>query len=153
MMNNEQPAKGEVLIYKSSDGQAMLDVYLAEETVWLSQAQMAELFDRNKRTISEHLLNVFKEGELEKKVVVRKSRTTTRHGALAGRTQSKEVQYYNLDVVISVGYRVKSPRGTQFRIWATNVLKQHLIQGYTLNQRRLAEKGMAEMEQPIHFVR
>ena len=149
MRNFGQSEHGEVVIYQSSDGFASLDVHLAEETVWLTQAQMAELFDRNKRTISEHLRNVFKESELEEEVVVRKFRTTTRHGALAGKTQSKEVQYYNLDVVISVGYRVKSLRGTQFRIWATNVLKQHLVQGYTVNQRRLAEKGLAEMEEAV----
>jgi prophage maintenance system killer protein len=149
MQNSGEPELGEVIIYQSNDGQASLDVHLAEETVWLSQAQMAELFDRNKRTISEHLRNVFKEGELEENVVVRKSRTTTRHGAMAGKTQAKDVQYYNLDVIISVGYRVKSQRGTQFRIWATNVLKQHLIQGFTSNERRLAEKGLSEMEQTL----
>jgi len=147
--NGVEPGLGQVIIYQGRDGLASFDVHLAEETVWLSQAQMAELFDRNKRTISEHLRNVFKEGELEENVVVRKSRTTTRHGAMVGKTQAKEVQYYNLDVIISVGYRVKSQRGTQFRIWATNVLKQHLIKGYTTNERRLAEKGLAEMEQTI----
>ncbi len=144
IQNGGEPGLGEVIIYQDRDGLASFDVHLAEETVCLSQAQMAELFDRNKGTISEHLRNVFKEGELEENVVVRKSRTTTRHGAMAGKTQAKEVQYYNLDVIISVGYRVKSQRGTQFRIWATNVLKQHLIQGYTTNERRLAE-----MEQTI----
>ena len=147
--NGGEPGLGQVIIYQGRDGLASFDVHLAEETVWLSQAQMAELFDRNKRTISEHLRNDFKEGELEENVVVRKSRTTTRHGAMVGKTQAKEVQYYNLDVIISVGYRVKSQRGTQFRIWATNVLKQHLIKGYTTNERRLAEKGLAEMEQTI----
>lgn len=127
MQNFGQSEHGEVVIYQSSDGFASLDVHLAEETVWLIQAQMAELFGRNKRTISEHLRNVFKESELEEEVVVRKFRTTTRHGALAGKTQSKEVQYYNLDVVISVGYRVKSLCGTQFRIWATKIIAPPIL--------------------------
>lgn len=138
-----QPEQGEVIIYQSNDGQAMLDVHLTEETVWLTQRQMTALFDRNKRTISEHVRNVFKEGELDEDAVVRNFRTT------AGDGKAYVTNYYNLDVVISVGYRVKSQRGTQFRIWATNVLKQHLVQGYTTNERRLAEKGLVEMEQTI----
>ncbi len=107
--------------------------------VWLTQEQMATLFDKNKRTISEHIRNVFKEGELSEEVVVRKFRTTTKHGAIAGKTQSVSVNGYNLDVIISVGYRVKSQKGTQFRIWATQRLKDYLIKGYAINQQRLAE--------------
>jgi DNA ligase (NAD+) len=139
-MNKEH---GEIIIYQAEDGQASLEVRLQEETVWLSQAQMVELFDRDKRTISEHIRNVFNEGELDENAVVRKFRTT------AGDGKVYETNYYNLDVAISVGYRVKSQRGTQFRIWATSVLKRHLIQGYTTNERRLAEKGLAEMEETI----
>ncbi len=142
-MNTEH---GEIIIYQSDDGQSSLEVHLEDETVWLSQAQLTELFDRNKRTISEHIRNVFKEGELVENAVVRKSRTTANDG------KSYNIIYYNLDVIISVGYRVKSQRGTQFRIWATSLIKDHLIQGYTVNERRLAEKGLTEMEETIKLL-
>lgn len=138
-----QNAHGEIIIYQAEDGQTKLQVHLEKESVWLTQAQLTELFDRNKRTISEHIRNVFKEGELVENAVVRKFRTTASDG------KSYDVIYYNLDVIISVGYRVKSQRGTQFRIWATTVLKEHLIKGYTVSERRLAEKGLSEMEQTI----
>ncbi len=104
---------------------------------------MTALFVRDKRTISEHIRNVFKEGELVENAVVRKSRTT------AGDGKAYETNSYNLDVIISVGYRVKSPRGTRFRIWATSVLKDHLLNGYSLNHKRLAENGLADMEQAV----
>ncbi|MCB5187823.1 virulence RhuM family protein [Methylobacillus caricis] len=124
--NNQQ-----IVIYQSENGETRIDVRIEQETVWLSQAQMVELFERNKRTISEHIGNIFKEGELQENAVVRKSRTTANDG------KSYEVSEYNLDVIISVGYRVKSQRGTQFRIWANSVLKQYLVQGYALNERKL----------------
>lgn len=128
--------KGEILIYQNPDGNIKIDVRLKEETVWLSQSDMATLFGKNKRTISEHIQNVFKEGELDEKVVVRKFRTTTQHGAIAGKTQTRDVNFYNLDVIISIGYRVKSQQGTQFRIWATQRLKEYIIKGFTLNDER-----------------
>ena len=121
--------KGEIVIYQTKDGVAGLDVRLEDQTVWLTQEQMAGLFRRDKRTVSEHLRNIFKEKELQEKSVVRNFRITARDG------KSYEVNHYNLDVIISVGYRVKSKRGTQFRIWATNVLRDHLVKGYTLNER------------------
>jgi prophage maintenance system killer protein len=124
--NNEQ-----IIIYQTESGETQIDVRLEQDSVWLSQAQMVELFDRNKRTISEHIGKIFKEGELQESAVVRKFRTTASDG------KTYEVNQYNLDVIISVGYRVKSTRGTQFRIWANNVLKQYLIQGYALNERKL----------------
>ena len=105
-----------ILIYQNQDGNIKIDVRLEEETVWLTQDQMAQLFGKGRSTITEHIGNVFKEGELDEKVVSRKFRHTTPHGAIAGKTQEKEVTLYNLDVVISVGYRVKSLQGTQFRI-------------------------------------
>ena len=126
----------EMLIYQNPDGKIKIDVRLEEETVWLTQAQLCELFQKSKATISEHIKNVFEEGELEEKVVVRKFRTTTQHGAIAGKTQEVEVKGYNLDVIISVGYRVKSPQGTQFRIWATQRLKDYIIKGFALNDER-----------------
>ena len=128
--------KGEILIYQNPDGNIKIDVRLKEETVWLSQSDMATLFGKNKRTISEHIQNVFKEGELDEKVVVRNFRTTTQHGAIAGKTQTRDVNFYNLDVIISIGYRVKSQQGTQFRIWATQRLKEYIIKGFTLNDER-----------------
>lgn len=97
---------------------------------------MAQLFGKSKKNISEHIRNIFDEGELDERVVVRKFRTTTRHGAMEGKTQSKEVNFYNLDVIISVGYRVKSQQGTQFRIWATQRLKEYIVKGFALNDER-----------------
>jgi len=126
----------EIIIYKNPDGKVKIDVRLEEETVWLTQAQLCELFQKSKATISEHIKNVFEEGELDEKVVVRKFRTTTQHGAIAGKSQEVEVNGYNLDVIISVGYRVKSPQGTQFRIWATQRLKEYIIKGFALNDDR-----------------
>lgn len=117
----------EILIYQNSEGKIAIDVRLEEETVWLTQDQMATLFGKVKSTINEHIKNIFSEGELNEKVVVRKFRITTQHGAISGKTQEVEVNGYNLDVIISVGYRVKSHQGTQFRIWATQRLKELLL--------------------------
>ncbi len=126
----------EILIYQNQEGKIKIDVRLEEETVWLTQAQLCELFQKSKATISEHIKNVFEEGELDERVVVRKFRTTTQHGAIAGKTQELEVNGYNLDVIISVGYRVKSQHGTQFRIWATQRLKEYIVKGFALNDDR-----------------
>lgn len=120
----------EILIYQNITGDIKIDVRLEDETVWLTQAQMGELFNKDKRTISEHIGNTFLEGELQEKAVVRKFRTTASDG------KSYETNHYNLDVVISVGYRVKSPQGTQFRIWATQRLKDYIIKGFALNDDR-----------------
>jgi hypothetical protein len=105
---------GEIIIYQNSEGTVKIDVRLEEETVWLTQAQMATLFGKGRTTITEHIQNVFNEGELDEKVVCRDFRQTTQHGAIQGKTQETTVKCYNLDVIISVGYRVKSPQGTQF---------------------------------------
>lgn len=121
---------GEILIYKNEAGNIKVDVRLEEETVWLSQAQMAEIFSKDKRTISEHISNIFKEGELDENSVVRIFRTT----AADGKTYA--TNFYNLDVIISVGYRVKSVQGTQFRIWATQQLREYIIKGFALNDER-----------------
>ena len=138
--------QGELILYQTDDGHTELDVQLIDETVWLTQAQMGELFARNKRTVSEHIRNIFREGELQEESVVWKFRITAADG------KTYQVSHYNLDVIISVGYRVKSKRGTQFRIWATTLLKQHLVQGYTLNQQRLAEKGVTEIRQVLDLL-
>jgi hypothetical protein len=128
--------KSEIVIYQNPDGNIKIDVRLEEETVWLTQDQMATLFGKAKSTINEHIKNVFAEGELDEKVVIRKFRITTQHGAMAGKTQEVEVFGYNLDVIISLGYRVKSSQGTQFRIWATQRLKEYIIKGFVLNDDR-----------------
>lgn len=125
-----------ILIYQNQEGSIKIDVRLEDETVWLTQAQMAELFGKGRTTITEHIQNVFKEGELEENVVCRNFRHTTQHGAIAGKTQETITKYYNLDVIISVGYRVKSAQGTQFRIWATQRLKEYIIKGFALNDDR-----------------
>ena len=150
-------SNSELLIYQDSNGQIKIDVRLEDETVWLSQDHMAQLFGKAKSTISEHIRNVFSEGELDKKVVVRKFRTTTRHGAMEGKTQSKEVQFYNLDVIISVGYRVKSQQGTQFRIWATQRLKEYIVKGFALNDDRFKSGNsmnyFTELQERIREIR
>ena len=137
----EQQDKGQIILYQTQDGESKIEVTLANETVWLTADQMAELFQRNKSTISRHIKNVFEEGELNKEVVVAKFAITTQHGAIEGKIQTHLVDFYNLDMIISIGYRVKSYRGVQFRIWATQVLKEYLIKGFALNDDLLKNAG------------
>jgi prophage maintenance system killer protein len=125
----------DIVIYQADDGHTGLQVQLDQDTVWLTQRQMAELFDKDVRTVNEHLKNIFKEGELEESSVVRKFRTT------AADRKSYNTGHYNLDVIISVGYRVKSIQGTRFRQWATRTLHSHIVEGYTVNQQRLEEQS------------
>ena len=141
-----EPFKGEVIVYEAADGQVQVDVRLERETVWLSLGQMAELFGRDKSVISRHLGNVFRSGELRREATVAKNATVQREG---DREVVREVEYFNLDAILSVGYRVNSRRGTQFRIWATRTLRDHLLRGYTLNERRLRERGLGEIEQAV----
>lgn len=117
----------EIEIYKNPDNEAQIEVKFEQDTVWLSQNQISELFQRDRTVITRHINNVFKEGELEKKLVCANFALTTQHGAVKGKTQKTNVAFYNLDVIISVGYRVKSKSGTNFRIWATNVLREQLV--------------------------
>src|SRR3989338_5067038 len=127
--------KSELIIYQTEDGQTRLQVKMEDETVWLTQEQMAELFDKGRTTINEHIQNVFKENELEEKSVCREFRRTGADG------KEYTVKHYNLDVIISVGYRVKSLRGTQFRIWATQRLREYIIKGFALDDERLKQGG------------
>jgi len=127
------PASESVVIYRSADNAVQLDVQISGDTVWLTQQQIATLFQKAKSTISYHITNIFKEGELDEKVVVRKIRITTPHGAMNDKTQSDELNLYNLDVIISVGYRVHSVQGTRFRQWANRILKDYLLRGYAMN--------------------
>ena len=131
----------EIVIFRTDDESINVEVRFEDETAWLTQDQMSVLFSRSKSTINEHIKNVFKEGELDEKEVVRKFRITTPHGAIEGKTQSHEVNFYNLDVIISVGYRVKSLRGTQFRQWATKRLKEYIVKGFTMDDDRLKKLG------------
>ena len=148
---------GEILIYQNSEGSIKIDVRLEEETVWLTQDQMAALFGKGRTTITEHIQNVFKEGELTEEVVCRNFRLTTQHGAIEGKTQEVSVKHYNLDVIISVGYRVKSQQGTQFRIWATQRLKEYIVKGFTLNDERFKSGNsmnyFSELQERIREIR
>jgi hypothetical protein len=131
--------KSHVELFKSEDDKIQLKVRLDEDTVWLNRNEISILFERDVKTIGKHINNVFKDGELDKKLVVAKFATTTKHGAMKDKTQTKLVEFYNLDVVISVGYRIKSHRGVQFRQWATRRLKDFVVQGYAINQYRIKE--------------
>ena len=132
---------GQIILFQTQSGETKIEVRLANESVWLTADQMAELFQRNKSTISRHIKNVFESGELSRNVVVAKYATTTQHGAIVDKTQTHEVDFYNLDMIISVGYRVNSYRGVQFRIWATQVLKEYLIKGFAMNDELLKRAG------------
>lgn len=132
---------GEIILYQTADGTSKIEVTLVNETVWLTLDQMAELFQRNKSTISRHVKNIFECGELDENVVVAFFATTTQHGAIANKMQTHNVAFYNLDVIISVGYRVNSYRGVQFRMWATKVLKEYLIKGFAMNDELLKRAG------------
>lgn len=137
----EENINSEFIIFKTEDEQVSVDVRFEDETVWLTQDQMAMLFDKAKSTISEHIKHIFEEGELNEKVVVRNFRITTQHGAMQGKTQQSAIKLYNLDVIISVGYRVKSLRGTQFRQWATKRLNEYIRKGFTMDDERLKNLG------------
>lgn len=140
---------GEVVLYKPAGGQVQVDVRLDRDTVWLSLNQMAELFGRDKSVVSRHLNNVFRTKELHRSSAVAKNATVQTEGR---REVVREIEYFNLDAILSVGYRVNSKQGTQFRIWATRTLREHLLQGYTLNEKRLRERGFGELEQAVELL-
>lgn len=137
-----------IIIYQTNDGSTSLEVKMDNDTVWLSQAQMAELFQKDRTVIGRHINNVFREGELDKKVVCANFAHTTKHGAIIGKEQTQTMTLYNLDVIISVGYRVKSQRGTQFRQWANRILKDYLIRGYAVNE-KIHKKQIGELRQLV----
>ena len=145
---------GEILIYQNQEGNIKIDVRLEEETVWLTQAQIALLFGKGRTTITEHIQNVFIEGELEQNRSCRKFRLVQKEGT---REVEREVEHYNLDVIISVGYRVKSLQGTQFRIWATQRLKEYIVKGFALNDDRFKSGNSMnyfnELQQRIREIR
>ena len=143
--------KGDIVFYDSGSGDSGIEVRLEEDTVWLNINQMAELFGRDKSVISRHLSNVFKEGELKWEATVAKNATVQIEG---NREVHREVEYYNLDVIISIGYRVKSQRGTQFRIWANKVLRDYLTIGYAIDQKRFQEQSrqLDELKQTVKLL-
>ena len=146
MSRGEPMTRGEVVVYEAADGEVRVDVRLERDTVWLSQRQMAELFDTSTDNVGLHLKNIFGEGELDEAATAEDYSVVQSE---ARRQVRRRVRHYNLDAIISVGYRVNSKRGTQFRIWATRTLRDHVIRGYTLNERRLRERGLGEIEQAV----
>ncbi len=147
----EEQKKGEIIIYERKDG-AHFEVTLADETIWLSQAQIANLFVVKKAAVSKHVKNIYADGELGKRATVSKRETVQREG---GRLIRRSIEYYNLDMIIAIGYRVNSKRATQFRIWATGVLRDHVLKGYTVNEKRLkeAQSKVKELEKTVTLLR
>ena len=129
----------QIEIYQSEDGQTQIQVRLEKDTIWLSQAQMAELFDKNSDTIGLHLNNIYKSGELEQSATTEESPVVRQEGK---RQVRRKIKFYNLDAIISVGYRVNSKKGTRFRIWATHRLKEYLVKGYSINQQRFKQNAV-----------
>ena len=136
---NDFSKQMEMVLFNSEDGDVSVNAYIKDESLWVTQKAMSELFGVDKSGISRHLKNIFSTGELNEKVVVAKIATTTQHGAIKGKTQKSETNYYNLDVIISVGYRVNSKKATQFRIWATKILKEYMKKGFVLDDERLKQ--------------
>jgi len=141
--------ENKIAIFKNESGEIEVDVKLERETLWLSLNQLTKLFDRDKSVISRHLNNIFKEQELNKETTVANFATVQTEGR---RTLSRQIEYYNLDAIISVGYRVNSKRGVEFRKWANNVLKEYLIKGYSINQKRIADKELQELKQVMSLL-
>ena len=133
----------EMVLYHADEGDVSVDAYIKDESIWITQKAMAELFGVQTPAISKHLANIFREGELDKTVVISKMEITTQHGALEGKTQTKLTNFYNLDAIISVGYRVNSVKATKFRIWATQVLKEYMQKGFVLDDERLKQGRIA----------
>lgn len=144
-MSNE--LNNQIVIYEDINGDIKLDVSLENDTLWLSQKQLEVLFDRDKSVISRHIKNILKENELDKNAVVAKNATTATDGKVY------QVEYYNLDMIISLGYRVNSKRATSFRVWATKILKDYLINGYSINNKRLQQKGLKELNETISLLK
>jgi hypothetical protein len=148
MPDTPLPPTGEIILYQTEDGQTRVECRFAEETLWLSQALMAELFQKDVRTINDHLQGIYREGELEAQATIRKFRIVRREGA---RDVAREIEHYNLDAVLAVGYRVRSDRGTQFRRWATERLREYLVQGFTMDDERLKNPPVEGSGVPDYF--
>ncbi len=140
---------GDVVVYESTEGEVRVDVRFRDDTVWLTQSQMAQLFERDRSVINRHIRNAYDEQELDREATSANFAQVRSEG---GRSVSRDVDHYNLDMIISVGYRVKSQRGTQFRMWATRTLRDHLVRGFTANERRLAERGLVEARETLELL-
>ncbi|MEI8328015.1 MAG: virulence RhuM family protein [Candidatus Taylorbacteria bacterium] len=153
-----EKSNSQIVIYKDKNGNIKIDVRFDGDTVWLTQDTIATLYDKGRSTVTEHIQNVFQEGELEEKVVCREFRRTTVHGAIKGKTQETTVKYYNLELIIAVGYRVKSSQGTAFRKWATERLSEYVVKGFVIDSERLKNPDLPfdyfeELEQTIADIR
>ncbi len=146
-MNKPNTQNGSIIIYQTKDGKTALEVKLKEETIWLDAHQIALLFGVDRTGVVKHMANIYKSGELQRKSTCAKIAQVAKDGKI------REMDFYNLDMIISVGYRVNSKRATQFRIWATKVLKDHLLKGFTVNQKRLQEKGLKEFEEAVGLIK
>ncbi len=142
-----------LILYKDESGKVSVNVRFADEDVWLTQAQLVEIYQSSKSNVSEHIKRIFEDGELDKEVVVRKFRTTTQHGAIEGKTQSHEVAFYNLDVIIALGYRVQSPIAVRFRRWATQRLHEYIQKGFTMDDERLKQGGNRYFRELLQRIR
>jgi len=145
--------ENKIILYKDIEGRVTMNVVFAEEDVWLTQAQLVELYQSSKSNISEHLKHIFADKELDEKVVVRKFRTTTQHGAIEGKMQSHDVLHYNLDVIIALGYRVQSPIAVRFRRWATQRLHEYIQKGFTMDDERLKQGGNRYFKELLQRIR
>ncbi|TSC56213.1 MAG: Fic/DOC family protein [Parcubacteria group bacterium Gr01-1014_18] len=150
MIKNTEPTKGEILIYQTSPNEPQIEIKIERETIWLTLNQIAELFDVDKSGVSRHIKNVFKSKELQKEATVANFATVQKEG---GRLLNRTIEYYNLDAIVSVGYRINSKKGTQFRIWASQILKDHLVKGFTLNPKRLSQTGLGEFERALRLIK
>ncbi len=148
MSSSHEPPIGEIVLYQTEDGQTRVECRFVDQTLWLSQALIAELFQKNVRTINEHLKNIFREGELEPDATIRKFRIVRREGK---REVERLIEHYNLDAILAVGYRVRSPRGTQFRKWATERLREYLVKGFTMDDERLKRPPAPGLGVPDYF--
>ena len=149
MMDKEN----KLILYKDDEGRVSVNTRFADEDVWLTQAQLVEIYQSSKSNISEHIKHIFEDKELDETVVVRKFRTTTQHGAIEGKTQSRDVAHYNLDVIIALGYRVQSPIAVRFRRWATQRLHEYIQKGFTMDDERLKQGGNRYFRELLQRIR
>ncbi len=149
-MSKENTSPKDILVYQSADGGLTLPVKFKQDTIWLSQAEIARLFSVQNAAISKHVRNIYQDGELKPKGTVSTMETVAKEGK---RTVRRNIEYYNLDMVLSVGYRVNSKQATQFRVWATQILRQHLVKGFTLNERRLESAKLQELRSAVSLIR
>ena len=145
--------ENKLILYKDEEGRVSVNTRFADEDVWLTQAQLVEIYQSSKSNISEHIKHIFEDKELDEKVVVRKFRTTTQHGAIEGKTQSRDVAHYNLDVIIALGYRVQSPIAVRFRRWATQRLHEYIQKGFTMDDERLKQGGNRYFRELLQRIR